>query len=343
VDVFFVLSGFLITGILLDTRDSPRYFRNFYVRRFLRIFPIYYPMLAVVFFIVPRFMPFDTPGLRMIWRNQLWLWTYLTNIGFVVHRRIWADAGWLDLNHLWSLAVEEQFYLFWPLIVLLCSRRTFKMVCVACLIGSPALRCALWLLHQRIGAIYFPTPCRLDGLALGALVATLVRERGVASLVGAAPKMVFVSLALLLGLSVWRGGLRFNDTPTVVFGPTFAALLAASVLVLSIHSIPGNPVAGVLNNSFLRSAGKYSYAMYLYHEPLQPLLWHLMSGDRIARWVGSQALGYVLFVALFGAVTFAAAFVSWHLYEKHWLKLKRYFEYDRPEPTATAPVAVRSY
>src|ERR1700737_83825 len=91
VDIFFVLSGFLITGILLDTRDSSAHFRNFYMRRFLRIIPVYYLLLVIVFLILPRFIPFDTPGLKTIQHRQAWFWTHLTNMSFVFYRKLWVQ------------------------------------------------------------------------------------------------------------------------------------------------------------------------------------------------------------------------------------------------------------
>jgi peptidoglycan/LPS O-acetylase OafA/YrhL len=116
VDLFFVLSGFLITGILLDTKDGPDYFRNFYARRFLRIFPLYYATLAATFLLIP--------AVRL---DAVWYWTYLINYRF-------ADVGWprvAYLGHFWTLAVEEQFYLVWPALVFFVPRRVLPWLCVA--------------------------------------------------------------------------------------------------------------------------------------------------------------------------------------------------------------------
>src|SRR5581483_4595047 len=113
VDLFFVLSGFLITGILLDTTRSPHFFRNFYARRTLRIFPWYYGLLIVVFLIVPHLFTVARPGVSDIFRHQAWLWTYTANIAFEGKHKIYFDADWLRLSHFWSLAIEEQFYLAW--------------------------------------------------------------------------------------------------------------------------------------------------------------------------------------------------------------------------------------
>jgi peptidoglycan/LPS O-acetylase OafA/YrhL len=188
---------------------------------------------------------------------------------------------------------------------------------------------------MRYAALYFPTPCRLDGLAIGALIATLVRERGgVAALVSAAKWLCAASIVLLGGLAWWRNGLAFDDVPTIVFGVSLLSFVAASVLVLAIRPARGvaapNPTAKALNNPVLRSVGKFSYAMYLFHAPLEHPIAYFMPVASVTRWVGSELLACCLYVAVFIIVVYAAALISWHAYEKHWLKLKRHFEY-KPE------------
>jgi peptidoglycan/LPS O-acetylase OafA/YrhL len=315
VDVFFVLSWFLITGILLDSRASPQRLLNFYSRRFLRIFPIYWAMLAFVFFVIPLFKPFDTPGLAMIRENQGWIWTYLTNVGYVVHQRAWATADWLDLGHLWSLAIEEQFYVVWPFLVFFAPVRWLKVVCIVCIIGSPALRCALWLLDMRPGALYFPTPCRLDGLAIGALVATLLRERSILVSTGSLRMVAAAGGVLVAGIVFWRAGFNFNDRPTIVFGISGICLLTASAIVLAVD--PKSRVSYLFSNPVLRSAGKYSYAAYLFHVPLRAPLAALLPDSVLTATFHSQLVGRSIYVAALIVVSFASALLSWHLYEKH--------------------------
>jgi peptidoglycan/LPS O-acetylase OafA/YrhL len=117
VDLFFVLSGFLICGILLDTRDRPGFLRTFYTRRALRIFPLYFAFLAAyIFVIAPRL-----PGASDIEVRQRWLWLYVSNFDVAAHG--WYSGGGSHANHLWSLAIEEQFYLLAPFAVLALSRR----------------------------------------------------------------------------------------------------------------------------------------------------------------------------------------------------------------------------
>ena len=119
VDLFFVLSGFLITGILYDGRNKPHYFRNFYMRRLLRIFPLYYGVLAFVFFLAPLIPLLRGPTLDYLVENQAWAWLYAVNIHVAKHGE-WSLSY---INHFWSLAIEEHFYLFWPLVVFMLAGR----------------------------------------------------------------------------------------------------------------------------------------------------------------------------------------------------------------------------
>src|SRR4051812_38390961 len=143
VDLFFVLSGFLITGILLDAKGTPHFFRNFYARRTLRIFPLYYGVLFVCFILVPLFHPFNAEE-QQVAHEQGWLWLYGTNIRESMSGADWPfHRGWISMDHFWSLAVEEHFYLVWPLAVFLLNRRAMIATCFIAIAGALAWR--LWL------------------------------------------------------------------------------------------------------------------------------------------------------------------------------------------------------
>ena len=166
VQLFFVLSGYLITGILLDTKTRQGYWRAFLGRRVLRIFPLYYAVLLAAFVIAPLVAGVPTPGHE----HQVWLWTYLYN---------WAEplgrgVDWLP--HFWSLAVEEQFYLVWPLVVLAMSERALWRVCVMLILAAVAARTGLRLATQGTMGAYMFTICRIDALALGAIAAIAIRD-----------------------------------------------------------------------------------------------------------------------------------------------------------------------
>ena len=176
VDLFFVLSGFLITGILYDSRDSLHYFRVFYGRRTVRIFPLYYAALAIFFLVGPFVLArVYRPALADMQSGaivKLFAWTYLLN---------WYEGfkGWgavaHPLQHFWSLSVEEQFYLIWPFLILKLERRRMMGVCIGLMMLALTLRAALYWLHFPFAA-YTWTICRADSLAIGALVALAARN-----------------------------------------------------------------------------------------------------------------------------------------------------------------------
>jgi peptidoglycan/LPS O-acetylase OafA/YrhL len=172
VDLFFVLSGFLITSILLRTKHARGYFLNFYARRILRIFPVYYLFLAAV---AATFIASPTlrEQLQALYEAQGWYWAYLQN--WVLAVRPGFNASFL--GHFWSLAIEEQFYLFWPLIVRCFRERHLLVICWGIVIGSLALRTTLGLINPGIeNFLYFSTICRMDSLAMGAIAAIVLRD-----------------------------------------------------------------------------------------------------------------------------------------------------------------------
>ena len=201
VDLFFVLSGFLITGILYDTKGTECYFRNFYIRRCLRIFPLYYGVLVLSFVVFPRVVISEpsSASSQSLLADQSWYWTYLINVKI-------ALEGWPKVNfiaHFWSLAVEEQFYFVWPLLVFLWRRETLVKVCVACVVVALGLRIGFAFIGQDLPA-YVLLPSRMDALAIGGLLALLARD----------PR----------GLSVWR---RSACVVGVVAGSVLVVLAVA--------------------------------------------------------------------------------------------------------------------
>src|SRR5213594_1167134 len=167
VDLFFVLSGFLITGILLDTKESEGYFKNFYIRRCLRIWPLYYSLLLSMFVLVPLLRPSEA---HIVFEKSSPWWAYpLFLQNFLIPISTNA-AGPLAIT--WSLAIEEQFYLVWAVVVRYCSSAQVRRFAIAVLCLSPALRFYLSL-HQV--DLYTNVFCRLDGLMAGAFLALVVR------------------------------------------------------------------------------------------------------------------------------------------------------------------------
>src|SRR6266480_4013997 len=172
VQLFFVLSGFLITGILLDARDSPHYYRSFFVRRVLRIFPLYYATLIVLLVLLPAWglLPASFKRDPMV---ELSLWAYFSNWYGAIHQG--PDA----VSHFWSLAVEEQFYLLWPFVIHRRSAEWVMRLCFAIALAALALRVAMLLTGTP--GVYTFLATRMDALALGASAAAAFRVPSAAS------------------------------------------------------------------------------------------------------------------------------------------------------------------
>jgi peptidoglycan/LPS O-acetylase OafA/YrhL len=340
VDLFFVLSGFLITGILLDakTPGNRHYFRNFYARRTLRIFPLYYFVLAMIFVVVPLVWrsAFASPELQVIRHHQGWLWLYGTNVLMTWKNDMaFFYADWLNLNPFWSLAVEEHFYLAWPLIVYLCSPRVLKRVCTGVILGSFALRGVLFLRGDWDWGIYIFTPCRVDALAIGGLLALVLRSEprvGMRLLRWARPLALILGVVTLAGL--WKNPSR-DGWISMTAGYTLLAGFFAALLLASLAAPAASPLGRFFHASFLRGLGKYSYGIYVYHSTLAPAFDRLFGQRELDAWLrghlhlgrAAYSLSVLLFMLLAGGASFAIAFASWHLFEKQFLRLKRYFEY----------------
>jgi peptidoglycan/LPS O-acetylase OafA/YrhL len=352
VDLFFVLSGFLITGILIDTRDRPAYFKTFYIRRFFRIFPLYYLALAVTFgggaVLMTAGLLESSPGVERAYRDQWWLWTYLGNVRIAMLGEAAFGEGWLSLNHFWTLAIEEHFYLVWPLVVWLIPNRWLGWT-IAVGIGVAILfRGAMLGIGADPVANLVLTPGRMDSLLAGAGLAWLVR-RGWSinrlALFGfaAAAAAIVVAAGLLLltrlaGDSL-PGPIRSiadtlahlsNQHPAYqLLGFTAVALGFAGLIAVALASGRFNPVAPIARLAVLRFFGKYSYGLYVWHHIPNRLFrrWELVG--RLQELTGSDLLGRLAFIGLAGGSATLCALLSWHLFEKHFLKLKDRFPYGR--------------
>ena len=331
VDLFFVLSGFLITGILLDTLEDPHYFRNFYVRRTLRIFPLYYGVLGVCFGVLPLLLSMDGPNLRWMRRHQLWLWLYGSSLFDGWTRNMSFARDWLWLSHFWSLSVEEHFYLIWPAVVLFCARRkVLGRVCV--MIAAVVLVVRLFALYGGVSPItlYVFSPLRLDSLVIGGMVAVLARRPGgIRALVASAWRVLAASVAVIVAMTVF-GGFAYDQVGTARYF-TPLALFFGSCLVLLIDADPqaggAQGVAGrTIVHPALRFFGRYSYGLYVFETLMQPLWDRVFRTDELVVWVHSYLIAGVVHLFLCFGCTLALAMLSFHLYEKPFLQLKRYFQ-----------------
>lgn len=329
VDLFFVLSGFLITGILIDSRGGPGFFFAFYARRFLRIFPLYYAFLATGLFLVPVLVPGVT---RVPASTQIWYWTYLANIRFALTNHVESPV-WL--SHFWSLAVEEQFYLVWPFIVFAATRRTLVRICVLVPVLALVLRIPCALAGRDLAA-HVLMPCRMDELAVGGLVAALVRggadwrAPSLDAVATWARRAIAVGVLSLLILGAFRHGLHAAANPFVaVFSDFGLAVLFGGLVALPVVA-PSGWAHRAFRSPILRFFGRYAYGLYVFQQPVALFL----SPPRLAietlpRVAGSH-LPAAAVVQLVGfAITTALAVASYHLLETRFLELKRLFPYGR--------------
>jgi peptidoglycan/LPS O-acetylase OafA/YrhL len=340
VDLFFVLSGFLITGILYDAAQSPHnFFRHFYARRALRIFPLYFGFLAVLLLLLPLVRSMDTPDFRELRRNQFWFWTYLTNIWMA--GRPWFRNDLYATGHLWSLAIEEQFYVVWPAVVFWLNRRQLMAVSLGAIVFAFALRIAMWQFDARPTSTYVLTPSRVDALAVGALIALCVRDAGDrALLLRCLWPVAAVSGAVVITLAAIQGGLDPYESWVQCAGFTALALLFGGLIAAEVTaSLPA--LHAIVALPALRTVGRYSYGMYVLHWPVAT--W-LTSNTGLADWppvmLGSHLPGKLLYGAVAAAATFATAWLSWQLFESQFLKLKDRFPYAparAPEADALPP------
>jgi peptidoglycan/LPS O-acetylase OafA/YrhL len=315
VTLFFVLSGFLITGILYDTQADAGYYQKFYARRVLRIFPIYYLAAAAIFVV--------GASLGVHWRaGHL---SFLLFFGFPA-ALIWPSLiqlpPFIHFTHVWSLSVEEQFYAVWPwLIRRMRSKRNILIACLVMFVVALALRMAFVQWVNPVWAYTF-LPCRMDALAVGAALAIAVRAWGTRALNRWAVPVFLLSSASFVLLCISRRTVDHNDAAVAVWGHSLVALSCGALLVMSL-----GPLSRFFSLSILRMFGRYSYGLYLYTFPLEPLLEPLK--PRIMAGVGSFAIGSVVYVATCLAIDLSVAVLSYHSIEAPIMRWKSRFRYDR--------------
>jgi peptidoglycan/LPS O-acetylase OafA/YrhL len=323
VDLFFVLSGFLITGILYDAKNDGHYFRKFYMRRVLRIFPLYYGYLFAIFVLWPLAHQYSGFVHKDI-SEEIRLWSYLTNYDYAFFSHPLITK--FHLAHFWSLAIEEQFYLIWPFVIFFCPLKTAVRVCLAGILVALLTRLFLVAGHVNPIVIFNLTPCRMDSLSVGALCALLIRaDLNLSKLLrGALLIALFSGAGLLLLLS--RRGESDPDSPLMQsIGYSLFAFFFAGITLLSLRSSKDSILAWLLSCPLLALFGFYSYAIYVFHYPLVQTFDQWFPVETFSSHLHSRTLGIAAHVLCSVLVSLFIAVLSWNLYEKHFLKLKKYF------------------
>ena len=328
VDLFFLLSGFLITGILYDSRTNPSYFTNFYVRRVLRIFPLYYGVLVLVFLVVPAIPALHGSEIAGLRSHQAWAWLYAVNIYLAIHN------GWglSYIEHFWSLAIEEQFYLAWPLAVWLLGgrRRLFLGFSLAVAIASFGGRIIASLCGASEIVTTVLTPFELDALAIGGFFAVYLRQPDGG--VGARRMILPLTLAGF-GLLLLQFGVRhfaeYGSTVESLRRGAFHLLLAA--LLLKAVCAPAPSVwSRFFRSSPMVTLGKYSYGLYVYHHFIAYYFVKYGTELALASAIGSRTAALAIQAVGGMAASMAIAWLSYEYFEKYFLRLKRFWPSSRP-------------
>jgi peptidoglycan/LPS O-acetylase OafA/YrhL len=320
VDLFFILSGFLITRVLFENKGQPNYFINFYIRRVLRIAPLYYFSIAAAIYVLPAIIPASVlpPLFHRLIENQIWLWLFLQN--FIQARSPHQLPGF---GHFWTLAVEEQFYLAWPVFVFWLSRRSIMLFALGICILEPLARWLCLSSGFSLGAVRQLTYLRLDSILFGALLYLLHSElnRHRFSLVTLSTCIQISSAAAVAGLMfvfLRHSELPYQSLSTALIGYTSIGILGTTLIYLCLSS--QSQAARIFSTPILRWFGTYSYGIYVFSVPAI---------------LGFQALPlariqdpFLLPLArlLFsGIISTAFALVSWRLLEVPFLRLKARF------------------
>lgn len=300
VDLFFVLSGYLITRILLNSRTSPNYFRSFYRRRALRILPLY--AVAVLIYLVGRNLKGSAP---VLFEGALPWWSYVLGV-----QNFWMasvqDYGALWLAGTWSLAIEEQFYLLFPLVVYLTPPRLLGRLLVGLLLICPIARIVSFAGYDNHLAYYVLMPLRADILAVGALIAWMEFYQAPTPKATRAAFWIsapfFPAFAVLIGTN--------NDYHMALWGHTYLVILFGSMISL-VLGLQGSAALQFLRCGILSFFARISYALYLVHVNVLFLTFLALGyrGHDVTTWTG------VLLTALSFAISVAICGISYRYFE----------------------------
>ena len=304
VSLFFVLSGFLITRILLQAKSKTNYFKTFFIRRALRILPLYYVFLLVFYYLFPYLT-----GQKIVSLHETWYYyVYLQNLALTFN---WNASGPL---HYWTLAVEEHFYLLWPFVVYFISKENLKKVVFGILLIAILVRFGL-ILNDKV--VYCFTFSRFDALAIGGLLATLENNLWLSS----KRKSFFILISgasMLLLLLLWSMYSGDQIEWIQVFKFSLLAVFYFSVLGFLLCINPSSWINRLLETSFLQTTGQISYGLYVFH----PVAFILI----IQFWMPANTNIGLLFLLSFG-LTYLLATLSFRFIEQPFLRLKKRWEY----------------
>lgn len=343
VDIFFALSGFLITGILYDARDKPLagYLGNFYWRRTVRIFPLYYGVLLLMLLLPLLLGTTGDSGYQLFLKRQPWLWPYGANMAreyYGVHTGC-LEFGWFEMTHFWSLAVEEHFYLGWPLAVYLLRPRALWALSIVLILTSLALQAELIPVHDRVVLAALATPKFIGSLLIGGLGALIIRTPWSRAQIAKWSLRVMVVGVLIAVLGWWRGDFaQAAETHFQRLAVIPAIALTTTATILWVIENPTARLTRWLESKTLVWFGTLSYGLYVYH-----CLWGPVArAVPIASFPGGYTVGMVFYVVGFLAAPIAVSMVSYRYFELPLLRLKDWRRMGKAHSEAPAEPELRA-
>lgn len=314
VDLFFILSAFLITKILLENKGSKNYYNAFYARRILRIFPLYYLLLIITFIVLPMF---NHPYIEK-WSDieQIWYWFFLSN--FAIAEKGSFGHGMVD--NTWSLAIEEQFYLVWPFLNSIFNIKNLRRFCWLIICFTVIYRTYLFLTGESYVSIYVSTFTRMDNLAMGSLLATYYTNEDWYKVSTLGNKLIFPSVIFFL----------FNIFAVIylkldIFGAIGYIMNLVIFTTIIIQVLDEKELfVRILSYKLVSKIGIYSYGIYLLHNPIQKLIRSFL----IAPLSISPNIKVFILTLLTLIVSTLVAALSFHFFEMKFNSLKKYFKYS---------------
>lgn len=321
VDLFFVLSGFLVTWKLVEGINEPNYFLNFYWRRIVRIFPLYFMLLVFVFLIFPLLIPsLITTSYRDLLDIQTWYWTFFQN--FYTARNGWPEN--ISIIHLWSLAAEVQFYLIWPFVIRFFYKKGNWLTWVV--VGLMAFAVIFRLVGDKVIPMaplyrYVLLPGRIDSFTSGALLYLLIHRYSHKL------KQILLWVAIggtalnILLYAVLQIPMHFTEPFASRFAFTPVDVTWAAWMGYGLLAADNNFIQQIFTKKILTNIGKYSYAMYIVHMPMWTMLNRILQNkyglqlknEPLLLWAVSLGLTMVIYVI---------GYISYHKFEKYFMRLK---------------------
>lgn len=314
VDLFFVLSGFLIGGILLDNQAAPYYFKAFYIRRICRIFPLYFAWFLLFVAINLGATAFVSSGpLRFIFQYPLPLWSYATfTQNFIMALANTLGPDWLGIT--WSLAIEEQFYLILPPLIRFTPAQKLPFVLVTMIVAAPILRMILiYIPPHSTFPNYVLMPCRADTLLLGVLSAYLIRQENVVQYLRDHIKNLYVALGVLLAGAILLTFFApsFQELAVSSYGYTWLALLYSCFILIAMTEKEGI-VSQLTKTPWLCKLGLLAYGVYMFHQAINGLAHALV----LSQFPQLQTMDDAFVTTGALVVTILIAYCSWNMFEK---------------------------